>query len=287
MINASSFSAIPRLIKYKLSVAVTLSAVAGWFLSGEGFEPQLIGLILGVFFLAGASSALNQYQERHWDTRMDRTRNRPLPTGKITPATAWVIAIILTLSGAILLARFGWIPVGLGLGTLALYNLLYTPLKRVTSFALIPGGLVGAIPPMIGWSASGRSVWDPAILFVTALIFLWQLPHFWLLIMRYAKEYEAAGFKTIRSYLNENQVKRLVFIWICSSSVLILLYPVFEIQLPIWLAALMILLNAAMVLTFYKLLFKQIRRSYEQLLFILTNLFLLLLLLILILGSVL
>ena len=279
-------SSVFKLIKYKLSLAVTLSAVAGYFLFTGRYESHLPLLIAGVFCLAGGSAALNQFEERKRDALMNRTSRRPIPSGKILPAAALIIAIVFCLSGILILSFAGSKPVLLGLLNLLLYNGFYTWLKPRSSFAVLPGGLVGAIPPMIGWTAAGGPVFHPVILFVATLMFLWQMPHFWLLIIRYGKEYEAAGFSTLKGRLDDHQIKRLVFWWMALSLVFLLTAPLFGIELQPWLFASIAVMNLAFIGVFYLILFRTKSEKKLRLVFILTNVFLTIVLLALILNSV-
>lgn len=259
----------------------------GWFLAGSGSSGSFWLLLAGVFTLSGSSAALNQFQERRLDALMERTRNRPLPARQLTAGVAILVSIMLGITGLFLLLLIGLLPALLGLFTLTLYNLLYTPLKRITSFALLPGGLVGAIPPMIGYTAAGGTPGDPIILFVCALMFLWQMPHFWLLLIRYGKEYQEAGFRTVLSYMNEKQVRRMLFFWMCTSSLFLLSYPLFGISLPLWLALILIGANIMVIAVYYMLLFKWSAPKHHRLLFILSNVFLIGVLLTLILSTLL
>ncbi len=279
-------AAILKLIKYKLSLAVTLSATMGFFLFRKGPDPALPVLIAGVFMLAGGSAALNEYQERKLDAMMDRTRNRPIPSGNISPRLALILSIAFILTGLLLLSRFGITPVLLGAINLILYNGLYTPMKIRNSFAVLPGGLVGAIPPVIGWTAAGGPLFHPNILYIAALMFMWQLPHFWLLIVRYGKEYEAAGFSTLKRYLDDHQIKRLIFFWMAVSSVFLLTAPLFGILIDLWVFLLLAVLNMLFIGFFYYVLFLNPSDKKIRLIFILTNVFLTVVLGMLILNSV-
>jgi len=275
-----------KLIKYKLSLAVTLSAVAGYFLFAGRTESHLLLLVGGVFCLAGGSAALNQFQERKRDALMNRTSGRPIPSGKISPLTALIIAITFCIIGTVMLSVLGTVTVLLGLLNIILYNGLYTWLKPRSSFAILPGGLVGAIPPMIGWTAAGGPLFHPNILFVATLMFLWQMPHFWLLIIRYGKEYEAAGFSTLKRSLDDTQIKRLVFWWMTVSLVFLLSAPLFGIDLQTWLFISIAVLNLVFIGFFYLLLFRTTSEKMLRLVFVLTNVFLTIILLTLILNSV-
>jgi len=276
---------IPRLIKYKLSLAVTLSAVAGFFLFNGRTDVDILILMAGVFCLAGGSSALNQVQEWERDSLMNRTSGRPIPTGQIQPKQGVIISALFILAGALTLWSMGWLPMTLGILNILLYNGVYTWLKPRSSFAVLPGGLVGAIPPIIGWTAAGGSLTHPNIIFIAALMFLWQMPHFWLLIIRYGKEYEAAGFATLNRRLGDGQIKRLVIWWMAISLLFLLTAPLFDIEFPTWLLILIALINLLLIGFFYLILFRTTSEKMLRLVFILTNVFLTLVLLALIMNS--
>ncbi len=280
-------SPVFKLIKYKLSLAVTLSSVAGYYLYRGNKGSDILFLVAGVFCLAGGSAALNQMQEWKRDALMNRTRQRPIPSGKISPGSALIIGIGFCLGGSLILAETGLIPVLLGLLTIFLYNGIYTPLKPISSFAILPGGLVGAIPPLIGWTAAGGPVSHPNILFIATLMFLWQMPHFWLLIIRYGKEYEAAGFSTLKQRMDETQIKRLVFWWMMISLIFLLMAPLFGMDLQAWLFITLGIMNVVFIGFFYLILFRTNSEKMLRTVFILTNVFLTIVLLALILNSVL
>lgn len=273
------------LIKYRLSLTVALSAAVGYFLYQPQPDISLLWVFLGVFLMAGGSAALNQYQERAWDKLMKRTINRPIPSGEITVKNALGVSIILMLSGSITLSLNGLLPSILGLSNIIFYNVLYTGLKRKSIFAILPGGIVGAIPPLIGWTSAGGSLFHPNILFLATVIFLWQIPHFWLLLIRYGEEYENAGFESITKYLDKKQISRLVFFWIIMSSIFIASYPIFGIELKLILAVVIIVLNITAISFFYYILFRSRSSNNTRLAFIVTNIFLSLILLIFILNA--
>ncbi len=248
---------IHQLIRPRLSLLVTFSALIGYLLS-DSFDPVTAGLLMGgVFFLSAGSSALNQYQERELDARMTRTKNRPIPSGLITPTGAGIAALGLLFSGATLLYLSSTAAFWLGLINIALYNGLYTPLKTKTLFSIIPGALVGAVPPLMGWSAAGGWLLHPNILFVAFFMFLWQIPHFWLLITIYGKEYEQAGFSTISQHFSHQQVKRIVFIWGILTSFFLFLFPLFQLSFPLTVIAMLVVTNGLFIALFYHFLFSR------------------------------
>ncbi len=118
-------------------------------------------------------------------------------------------------------------PLALGVVCVLWYNGLYTYLKRWTPFAVIPGSVIGAIPPMIGWTAAGGYLTHPAIISLAMFFFVWQVPHFWLLLRKYGKEYEGARLSSLTQVFSEEQLTRLTFVWTVAAAVTCLTLPVF------------------------------------------------------------
>ncbi|HET7733238.1 MAG TPA: UbiA family prenyltransferase, partial [Paludibacter sp.] len=169
----TNLKTILSLIKYKVSIAVTFTAITGYIVFTRSFDLSIIPLVLGVFLLASGSSALNEFQESEYDAKMPRTKNRPIPTGKLSPLNALIISLIFILSGlSVLYCFFNETTALLGIFNVLWYNLLYTNLKRVTAFAVVPGSLVGAIPAFIGWTAAGGYVFNTTIVFIAFFMFI-------------------------------------------------------------------------------------------------------------------
>ena len=219
-----------ELSKVKITFAVALTTVTGYLLAGGSFDMGLIMPTLGIFLLACGSSAINHFQEREQDEKMDRTRDRPIPSGRISPAGALAFAFLLSLTGSVIL-YLGSGMLGMELGLLALiwYNVIYTPLKRKTAFAVVPGAVIGAIPPLVGWVAAGGQLSDPRALFMAFFFFIWQVPHFWLLMLKYGEEYTKAGFPSITALYSSRQIKNITFIWILATAVSALMLPAFDV----------------------------------------------------------
>lgn len=216
------------LVKLPISALSTLTAVAGYLSAARSLAPDLLATASGVLLLAWGSCALNQFQERGLDARMPRTRNRPLPSGRMRPSTVLGVAFLLALAGFwTLLLGNGLPPALIGLFTLIWYNGVYTYLKRVTAFAVVPGSLVGALPPLLGWTAGGGGLGDPRSLALAFFFFIWQVPHFWLLIELHGDEYRAAGLPTLSTVLSGASLARLTFIWTASTAASGLLLPAF------------------------------------------------------------
>ena len=146
------------LTKYKLSLAVTLSAVTGYFISGNGYQSSFLALLSGIFLLTSGAAALNQFTERGSDALMERTRNRPIPSNRIDPLQAFYISIFLIAAGLIILSFSGIVPVLLAALAIILYNLVYTKLKKISVLSVVPGALVGALPPLIGYTSAGAAL---------------------------------------------------------------------------------------------------------------------------------
>lgn len=222
---------VMELGKVRISLPVSLSALTGYVLmQGKiGLDGWL--LALGVFLISCSSSALNHLQEYKTDALMPRTKNRPIPSGRIRPVFAAWTAILFFIAGSILLlSNFNpaaWIA---SVITLVAYNLIYTPLKKITAFAVVPGSLVGALPPYIGWLAAQGSLIDPVIFWVSLFFFIGQIPHFWLLLLMFGKEYSFAGYPSLHNLFTEQQIKRLSFTWIIAtiSSALLVVFKVMQ-----------------------------------------------------------
>lgn len=221
-----------QLIKLRVVLLSTLSAVTGFVLSAGGFSSRWGGLVVfigALFCLAAGSAALNQYQEREPDRLMERTKNRPLPGGRLSPMTGLLISLLLITGGLLLLFFiFGALPALLGLVTVVMYNGVYTYLKKVTAFASIPGAIVGALPPAIGWTAAGGIITSPTLVGLMLFFYLWQIPHFWILMNLHAGDYVKAGFPCLCTTFTGHQLSRLTFSWILSTACAALLFPLFN-----------------------------------------------------------
>ncbi len=217
-----------ELSKVRISLLVALSTLVGYLLAADELSLHILVPTIGVFLLACGSAALNQYQERRFDRLMDRTRGRPVASGRISPAEGLFIALSFMLAGALILLRGANLTaLGLGLLNVLWYNGFYTPLKRKTPFAVVPGSVIGAIPPAIGWVAGGRSLADPQILGLAFFFFIWQVPHFWLLLLSFGDDYRKAGFPSLTEKFSPPQLARITFAWIIATAMACLLIPLF------------------------------------------------------------
>lgn len=209
---------ISELGKVRISLPIALSALVGYTMKTNLFSGDAWMLMAGVFLMSCSSGAINHIQEYKTDALMPRTKNRPIPSGKITVKAAIIVALSFFAYGAfILLVSFPPIVFLTSFLTLLSYNLIYTPFKKVTAFAVVPGSLVGALPPFIGWFAGGGQIFDKHILWVSLFFFIGQIPHFWLLLLMFGKEYSLAGFPSLNSVFSDNQIKRLSYTWILAT----------------------------------------------------------------------
>ena len=278
------FQIVLALIKYKVSIAVTFTAITGYIVFSGHFDVQILTLVLGVFFLAGGSSALNECQESTYDAKMPRTMNRPIPTGKISLVEATLVSILFLVVGtAILYVAFGAVTALLGLLNIVWYNGIYTYLKRVTPFAVVPGSLVGAIPALMGWTAAGGYVFEPTIIFIAFFLFIWQIPHFWLLMLKYGDEYENAGFPTINQSISSESLKKIIFIWVMATSAFSITIPLFIRNISLSFFLLIFALNLLFVLLFARLSFGQAAGMNLKKSFISINVYMILFMILLIL----
>lgn len=184
------------LTKPRITALVLVTTGVGAYLAAPGSldVALLVQTLLGTALLAGGTNALNQYAEREADARMRRTRDRPLPAGRLAPGTALAFASGISAAGALYLAlAVNALTALLGVLALAMYVFLYTPLKRRTWWCTVVGAMPGAIPPMMGWAAV-RGDLDAVAWTLFGIVFLWQLPHFYAIAWIYRADYAAAGF---------------------------------------------------------------------------------------------
>lgn len=224
---------IVELSKVRIACLSTLSAATGFMLAWRGVAPSMLLMLAGVFLLACGAGALNQAQEGDIDALMKRTQRRPIPSGRIRARDAALVALALIAAGSALLA-VSTTAMLLGLVTIIWYNGVYTPLKRVSAFAAIPGGVVGAIPPVIGWVTAGGAATDPRIIAVAFFFFVWQVPHFWLLLLRIGGEYERAGLPTLTRVFTRPQFARIIYVWMIATAVACISMPLFGVSSAVW-----------------------------------------------------
>ncbi len=253
---------ILELGKFRIAQLVTLSTATGYIAASGRLTGQMLIPVLGILLLALGSGALNQYQEREADAKMPRTRRRPIPSGRISPAAALEIALGLMAIGAlVLLVGTNFRAFSLGVFTAFWYNGVYTYLKRQTALAAVPGSLIGALPPMVGWVSAGGRLGDSRALALAILFFIWQIPHFWLLLLNFGDDYEKAGYPTLTRILSRDRLARLTFVWIMTTAVVILLLPLYGFGHSTAMYIAFLAIAAGLILNSLRLLRKTVRKS--------------------------
>jgi protoheme IX farnesyltransferase len=194
-VPAASFADYLELTKPRLSFLSVLTTLVGYLAALPSRSPwTLLPLVIGTGLSAGGVAALNQWMEAETDARMNRTCDRPIPSGRVTTGSAFVLGWSLCLAGlAILLSEVNAPSAAFALATMVCYLALYTPAKRWSRWSTEIGAVAGALPPLIGWTAAeGRVSMLGWILF--AVLFFWQMPHFMAIAWMYRKDYTAVGF---------------------------------------------------------------------------------------------
>ena len=190
---------LAQLVKARLTLLVLLTTSVGFYL---GSEPPinymaLFHVFFGTAAAAAGAAALNQWWERRADALMRRTRTRPIPAGRMRPLQAFILGIALSVFGVGYLAIVcNALSAALAAITITIYILAYTPLKRASTANTAVGAIPGAIPPMIGWAAARGGI-DAGAWSLFAIVFLWQLPHFFAIAWMYREDYSRAGFRMI------------------------------------------------------------------------------------------
>jgi len=241
-----------KLSRFYLSLVVAFSGLIGFIFYKHIFNLKAILTFIGIFFLASAASALNQYQERDIDFLMLRTKNRPIPSKQITLSLALIIVFFLGFFGFfILLLGTTLIPTLLGVFNIIWYNAVYTPLKRKTKYAIYFGALCGSIPPIMGWTAAGGSLVNNKIFLLALFMYMWQIPHVLLLNLKYNNEYKLAGIPLILADFDINKYKIVIFIWLIGTVIFSILFPIYHIFSNLLLIVLLLSLNSIIVVYFY------------------------------------
>jgi len=185
------------LTKARLAISVVFSSIVGYLLAADSFDIYTLTLLsIGGYCMVGASNSFNQIIERDIDALMDRTKNRPIPSNKISVNTAFYISIILTIIGIVVLYKINPRTALFGAISIFIYTCLYTPLKPLTPLSVFVGAFPGAIPFMLGWVAASNSFGiEPGTLFM--IQFFWQFPHFWALGWMLHEDYQKAGINML------------------------------------------------------------------------------------------
>lgn len=197
--EAARLADFRELLKPGIAAFVVVMAAASYLLGADGAVDwtSLIGLMIGTGLTAGGAGALNHVAERDFDRRMARTQHRPVATGRVSPTAATVYGLAAAASGAVILAlTTNPLTTGLSIATVALYVVVYTPLKRRTVHNTLVGAIPGALPALGGVTAATGEL-DATGLTLFAVLYLWQLPHFYALAWMLREDYKAGGFQML------------------------------------------------------------------------------------------
>ena len=247
-----SVKSIFELTKFRLTLSVVFSSFISYMLGANEFNIQILMLLLfGGFFVVGASNIYNQIIEKDLDALMVRTKNRPLPTNRVSVNLALILAIIFTIIGLVLLYIIYPIVALLAAVSIFLYTSVYTPLKLVTPLSVFVGAIPGALPFMLGWvAATGEIGIEAIILFL--MQFFWQFPHFWSIGWMQNKDYENAGFKMLPTGKKDKSTTSQILFY-SMWAVLMSIIPAFNLTGELFLSiyGLILVLIIGLVLIYY------------------------------------
>lgn len=266
---------LAELTKLRITFFVSITTLFG-FVSAKGyFTVDALFSCLGIFLMACSSAVLNQIQEHEIDSVMERTKSRPIPSGQVSVKSAVLLVIELFFLAVLVFSLTNWTTFWLGVVTFVWYNLIYTPLKKKHYLAIIPGSVIGALPPMAGWAAAGRNILEPQILLIAFFFFVWQIPHFWLLLLQYRKDYESAGFPTMFKRFTREQLSRITFAGILFTGFIGVSFPIFAFVHAWYLIAIILFAFIYMVVQSLSLLDKSLKVKSFKPVFIGVNLYVL------------
>jgi protoheme IX farnesyltransferase len=198
---ASKIQDYKLLIKFNLSFMVVFSAVISYLLAPKVTQydwKAIMILFLGGMLVTGSANAINQIVEKDTDALMKRTANRPVASGRMSVREAWTFAVITGIAGSLTLWHFNFLAAALSVFSLFVYAFIYTPLKKISSVAVLVGAIPGSLPCLIGWAA-GNDDLSAGGWALAAIQFFWQFPHFWAIAWIAHKDYSMAGFKLLPS----------------------------------------------------------------------------------------
>jgi protoheme IX farnesyltransferase len=203
------------LTKFVLSFAVSLSALFAYIMAKGEIGLDMLLATIAVLLVAMGVSTLNQVQEYQSDAKMERTKNRPVAAGRMTPRTGLIIgAVLIVLAMVLIYNLLGLTGVNIFMFAFIWYNAMYTPLKKKSALAVVPGAILGVIPPAIGWLTAGHTLMELEFIALALYFFIWQVPHFWLLVMLFHGDYKDGGYPTAMKLFGQASLQRLTFVWL-------------------------------------------------------------------------
>jgi len=255
-LNSTSFLQIIlfsfQAAKLPLCLLVAFSALFGFTYYDGGLNSLSFLVFAAVLLLACGAASLNSYQERESDAFFQRTSSRPLVVGNLSVPFVVGQSCFLLAAGLILLFTLGKNVFYAGVTACILYNFIYTPLKSVTLYALLPGATSGAIPPVIGWLAAGGNLLTYKALCLFFFLFLWQIPHFLLVLLNHQNDYDGTKRPNLLHKLTESGVRRIFLPWVSALASVMILFAVTPSSLPVFGKILIIINSGVLLFSFYK-----------------------------------
>ena len=201
--------------KFVLSFAVSLSALFAYIMAKGEVGLDMLLATLAVLLVAMGVSTLNQVQEYKSDAKMERTKNRPIAAGRMSPQIGLILGLVLIVFAmALIYSLLGLTGVNIFMFAFIWYNAMYTPLKKKSALAVVPGAILGVIPPAIGWLVAGHTLVELEFIALALYFFIWQVPHFWLLVMLFHGDYKDGGYPTAMRLFGQASLQRLTFVWL-------------------------------------------------------------------------
>jgi protoheme IX farnesyltransferase len=273
------------LAKVPLCFLIGCSTVFGYIWADPVIAGSTFFSGFGIFVVAAGAATLNNMQEYRLDGELERTRNRPLPKGLLTPMQAGVQALILLFIGLMILfaASKTFLPVLIATFAVFLYNAIYTPLKKRTVLAIVPGAICGALPPYIGWLGGGGELVSYSGALLIVLFVLWQVPHFWLVLLTFKEDYEKSNLPNFLKQFREESLRRFFVTWIGSLVLIMLMFLILPVHLGSF-SRFVIIINACLLIVAFIYGLAIRKTSNYRSLFIILNLALFLHMLVLIAG---
>lgn len=254
------------LIKPKVTLGVTLTSIVGYVINAEIIKfPDLLILTLGIILLSGGAATFNHIVERDTDALMERTRQRPVASGKIPVKSAVIFGtLLLTMGFTALFLRFNGICALLGISNALWYIFIYTPLKRASILAVVVGSVTGVVPYFIGVTSANGFIANPINFFLGVYLTIWQIPHFLLLVYKYGDDYKKAELATFTSLFSAKKVMQISLLWIVACCLIALLLPLLGFINHPTLSWIIIIINLlAIVIVTRQLVFNEVKNAFK------------------------
>lgn len=238
----SKFRDYVTLTKPEVNLLILMTTSAGYYLASRG-PMHVLGLLntlVGTLLVASGTATLNQWMERTWDGQMRRTASRPLPSGRISSSEAFWLGMFMSVAGGLyLLLTVNALSSILAILTVLSYLLVYTPLKRKTPLCTALGAIPGAMPTLIGWAGASAAI-DRNALFLFAVLFLWQFPHFLAIALMYREDYTRAGYRMLPSFDLDSRFTRAEILGFTLLLILTTMLPIVNHVTPVYLIAMLV-----------------------------------------------